>query len=104
MKDIDTRFYNQSQSWHYVRIIEDSMGNKLKAVIRRNAYDNQSYAKCYKFDGNEWKFLNSMPIENCECQVISYVHKKHEARSDLFLQDSQTLFEVANKILNNSPD
>jgi|1_EtaG_2_1085319.scaffolds.fasta_scaffold02044_6 hypothetical protein len=73
--------------------------HKLKAEIRRNAYDDQSYARCYKFDGNKWNLVCSIPIKDCECQVVSYVCKKIDARKDLFFQDSQTLFEIAKKII-----
>ncbi|MBT6051394.1 MAG: hypothetical protein HOG49_31725 [Candidatus Scalindua sp.] len=98
MTEIDTRFYNKDQSWYFIRIVKWN-NHKLKVVIRRNAYDHQSYAKCYKFDGKQWNVVNSMPIEDCKCQVVSYAQKEVDARKELFLQDSQTLFEIAKKII-----
>ena len=65
MTEIDTRFYNKDQSWYFIRIVKWN-NHKLKVVIRRNAYDHQSYAKCYKFDGKQWNVVNSMPIEDCK--------------------------------------
>ena len=112
--EIDKRFFKSNQSWCYTRIItlkiqkakfsEHSKAvtydeHKLKAEIRRNAYDDQSDARCYKFDGNKWNLVCSIPIKDCECQVVSYVCKKIDARKDLFFQDSQTLFEIAKKII-----
>ncbi|MBT6046398.1 MAG: hypothetical protein HOG49_06210 [Candidatus Scalindua sp.] len=99
-REIDIRFYNRSQSWHFVRIQEWD-GHKLKASICRNAYDNQSSAKCFKFDGNKWNLVFSMPIQDCKCKDVSYVMKedRYPKMQELFLLDSETLLEKAKTII-----
>jgi hypothetical protein len=98
--EIDIRFYNKNQSWYFIRIQEWD-GHKLKASICRNAYDNQSYARCYKFDGNKWNVVCSIPIQDCKCKAISYVMKEvnFPRMQESFLLDSETLLELAKKII-----
>ena len=60
---ISERFYNESQSWHYERILNVD-GRKYKVYIRRNAYDSHSYLHGYCFDINttSWQLLVEQPI------------------------------------------
>ena len=98
--EIDIRFYNLNQSWYFTRICEWN-SHKLKVEIRRNAYDNQSYARCYKYDGNKWYIVCSMPIAHCKCKDVTYVMKeeRYPTMQELFLLDSETLLDTAKQII-----
>lgn len=72
---ISERVYNQNQSWyfeHTVLVNEGTTSFKLRVAIRRNAYDNQSYAHVDMWNGNEWKRVLGVPITECVCKSISY--------------------------------
>jgi len=97
MKTIDTRFYNQDQSWWFERIVKLDDGQKLKVVIRRNAYDFQSSAVCKRWDGNKWHLVNSMPIKDCACKPVSYVDKS--PNKALFEKDAKALIAIAKEIV-----
>ena len=97
MKTISERCYNQSQSWHYKKVI--AIGKlTFKIYIRRNAYDSQSYAKVYIYDtiASKWNEIVSAPIMECECEKISYVHKG--VRPSAFVNDACRLLDEAREI------
>lgn len=98
---ISTRVYNQDQSWYFQRTAEiKARGNKkhtLRVNIRRNAYDNQSYAKVERWNGTEWKNVVNAPITECECKGIAYVDNGISARH--FEKDSDRLVQEAESIV-----
>ena len=78
IKLISQRCYYQDQSWYFERTVSLREGTtksiKLKVSIRRNAYDNQSYARVYMWDGTKWNQVVNSPITECVCKIISYVN------------------------------
>ncbi len=78
---ISERFYNQDQSWFFERTtkFESTCGIpqtvKLKTEIRRNAYDCQSYARVFVWNGSEWKLVLNAPITHCECVEACYTSR-----------------------------
>lgn len=95
-KVISEQFYNQNQSWYYVRIIEKD-SHKMKVFIRRNAYDNQSCAQVERWDGTKWQFVYDKPIMECQCKVVSYVQT--DAKKDKFSLDADELLKTAIQIV-----
>lgn len=93
---INTQVFNADQSWYFTRIIKvDAI--KLKVSIIRNAYDDQSKAKVYKWDGNQWHVVHSLPITDCVCKRISYVTQNITAA--VFESDYEKLLAVALQIV-----
>ena len=73
MKPIQEEFYCQDQSWNYLEVFQDDSGQRFRIEIRRNAYDNQSYARIKRWDGSQWQFVTSVPLATCTCKDVSYV-------------------------------
>jgi pyruvate/2-oxoglutarate/acetoin dehydrogenase E1 component len=97
MRTISIRCYNQSQSWHFEKVV--AIGKKtFKVYIIRNAYDFQSYAKVYIYDTKEskWNQIVNAPITECECQKISYVTK--DVNKSVFANDFERLLAEAKQI------
>lgn len=86
---ISERFYNQSQSWFYERIV-DSGSYRFRVFIRRNAYDEQSFVRGYVFCSNtmQWNLIVDRPIIGAACEVSSYADK---GRKELYQQDSDNV-------------
>jgi hypothetical protein len=95
-KTISERVYQQNQSWYFERTVLIG-GEKLKVEIRRNAYDDQSYGRVMKWDGNEWKQVVHSPIQLLQCRHISYVTSGVVASH--FEKDFGQLFNEAAKII-----
>jgi len=98
---ISTRVFNQDQSWVFQRTVEikarKNAKHTLRINIRRNAYDNQSYAKVERWNGTEWKNVVNAPITECECKGISYVDLNISARH--FERDAERLVKEAEAIV-----
>lgn len=71
-KLISERIWNADQSWYFERTVQVGVV-KLKVKIRRNAYNDQSYARVERWNGEEWKIVVTAPITECQCQSLSYV-------------------------------
>lgn len=88
--------YVANQSWYYewVGIHE----RKFKVSIRRNAYDEQSWARGFVYDpvGSKWNQIVNNHIKECDCQSVSY-DNPHIGRND-FLNDRVRLLEQMLKI------
>lgn len=54
-------------------LIDSDHSPKLKASIRRNAYDFQSSADLYAWTDKGWSPILSRPIERCRVFNFSYV-------------------------------
>jgi hypothetical protein len=92
---IEEQCFNQDQSWNYKSVIKVN-GVSLKVDIRRNAYDFQSHAIVYRWDGTKWQNVWSKPITSCNCKSVSYVGK---ATKDDFAADAFSLYTTALKII-----
>lgn len=95
---ISEQFYNESQSWHYQRVLNVD-GRKYKIYIRRNAYDCQSYLHGYCFDTNttSWQRLVELPIYNAACESVSYVQKSVD--KSLFEKDADSVLTQLQQIV-----
>ena len=91
------RVYKGSQAWEYEGLYSFARTHRLKVHIRRNAYDDQSWARCYRWDGAKWQLVGSRTIEECVCKGVSYVDPKPEP--DIFRADADTLLAEAVFIL-----
>lgn len=101
ISNISTKFFNQGQSWNYERIVKCAVRGtpaSLKVVIRRNAYDEQSYGRTYLWDGHKWENVVDYPIGFLKCKSVSYVAQKPSEK--LFEEDFETLLGDALLILN----
>ena len=107
-KIISQSFYQQGQSWQMVGIYEQQNGLRLRVHIKRNAYDEQSFAKLEVFSQTEkkWNLVHSKPIQQCACRETSYVLSPEEferrGHDDMMLVDRDLLVKVANEILNET--
>jgi hypothetical protein len=95
-KLISMRTWKSDQSWNFQTIINFD-GCKLKVEIRRNAYDNQSFARVKRWDGDQWNIVCSRPITECRCQSISYVSKNITDVN--FLKDADSLVDEAMAVI-----
>lgn len=101
IKNISTKFFNQSQSWNYERIVKCAVRGApatLKVFIRRNAYDEQSYGRTYLWDGQKWENVVDYPISFLKCKSVSYVERKPSEK--LFEEGFEVLLGDALLILN----
>jgi hypothetical protein len=96
-------FSNSSQSWHYTShwhaVTRDVM---LRVSIRRNAYDEQSFARVEAFDKtkNEWNTIGSVPFTSTACQEVSYVMRSlTPGQKALFERDAKRLLDLAMVII-----
>lgn len=100
-KLISERCYNQDQSWYFERTVKvknEFNERSLRVTIRRNAYDNQSYARVDVWDTskNVWNRVVNAPITECECKRISYVD--NHISITVFGTDYSRLLDEALKI------
>lgn len=96
MVKITESCYKEHQSWWYRKVvIIDS--HKLRVNIRRNAYDEQSYANVERWDGTKWQVIHDLPITDCACKTVSYVMENITASS--FAIDADNLISIAMNIL-----
>lgn len=74
---ISTRCYLADQSWYFERVTKFNGGITLKINIRRNAYNDQSYAHVSIWDtvNTQWNIVVEAPISECVCQDIDYCSK-----------------------------
>lgn len=45
---------------------------RLRAYIRRNAYDTQSYARVYSWTQEGWKDITFLPVDSLKVHPFSY--------------------------------
>jgi hypothetical protein len=68
---ISVRTWNASQSWHHEATVR-VLAHKIRIRIRRNAYDDQSYAEAQLFTlENGWKQICHRPISACAVAAFS---------------------------------
>jgi hypothetical protein len=97
---MEHRLFKRDQSWCY-EAIWALCGRKLRVMVTRNAYDNQSFCKVQAFDDatTEWKFLCDLPFEKARhCYGVNWTNT--EADQFRFEQDADDVIEKACRILN----
>jgi hypothetical protein len=99
-KIISERCWKANQSWYYEKVIafaSNTRSFKLKVDIRRNAYDDQSHARVYQWDGTKWQLVVKYPIRDCVCQHLDYTMMNVTA--DSFSTDTLYLLKEALQIV-----
>ena len=98
---MEHRIFKRDQSWCY-EAIWALCGRKLRAMVTRNAYDNQSFCKVQSFheDTMEWKFLCDIPFgKGLACYKVSWATDITPDTS-FFEADADLVLEKACRILN----
>ena len=94
MDIITERFYNEHQSWIYEKVVKKG-SLKLRVLIRRNSYDDQSYLRGYAFDAIhlQWNLLVDRPMkkESAKCYEVSYVQPREKANLKSFQDDAMAV-------------
>lgn len=97
---LEHRLFKRDQSWCY-EAIWALCGRKIRVMVTRNAYDQQSFCKAQSFDevSSEWKFLCEVPFEKARhCYGVNWTNA--EADQSRFEQDADDVIEKACRILN----
>jgi len=104
---IKEQCFKESQSWNYERIVKVPtkevndkgfyVSKTIKVSLKRDAYDRQSFARVYLFDGIKWNFVYEEPLENCVFKSISYVSKS--VTKEDFYSDAERILKVALEII-----
>jgi hypothetical protein len=75
------------------RVVETD-GRVLRARVRRNAYDKQSWAMAEVLTGNGWADLVNLPIGDCSVSGFSYVSRAGDWEGAM-ASDLGLLIEIA---------
>ena len=74
-----TKFWRGSQSLEADRVVALSEGHRVRTVLKRDAYDHQSYVRAEVWtDEKGWAFLEYWPIGDFELKNSSYTTKSDE--------------------------
>lgn len=78
MKSISERVWKSDQSWNFERVSVLVDLQRLRCVIKRDAYDFQSYGKVERWDGDKWQIVLTRSIGELDDEVtaISYVQAR----------------------------
>ena len=102
-KVISKRVWNSEQSWYFETVVEllssDRCLKKAKVEIRRNAYDDQSYARAYVLGDDKWERIVFKPIQLCHAKEISYTQKDDCKLRNLFELDCNDLLDELDAII-----
>ena len=100
-KIIETKLYNASQSWCFTRFVDLANGKKVVIEIRRNAYDEQSYArvKVWREEHMDWSHVYSIHHTSMNCMHLSYVWDKERVSEEDFQKDFEILLKQAERFL-----
>lgn len=110
--DLSVQNVHQSWCWEEIRCYtmtdihdDETLGvahtKLLRANIRRNAYDDQSYARIEQWsDERGWMVVASHPIAKLPCAKVSYTHKElDDDKQDLFIQTTDFLFGIGERFI-----
>ena len=61
--NISNRHWYSEQSWYQEVVFKDINGVPLKAYVRHNAYEFQSYAELHRWDGTRWQLVHRIAGE-----------------------------------------
>lgn len=70
---------------------------KIMVEIKRNAFDDQSFAVVKLWTEKGWTFVCQKPIGECQCRSVSYVQDRVD--SNLFQRDCDNLLNIATQIV-----
>lgn len=88
--------YQANQSWCLDRIY--SLGqHRIRVKIRRNAYDEQSYAVVESWHMSGWQQIAHRHISFLACKTVSYQGK--DGQRALFDKDATVLYHMALAVL-----
>ena len=92
MKELTT-IYNGKQD-----LIGSQIDGNVKAYIKRNAHDFQSYGVVQAWTSAGWADIQSFPIERFSVSTFSYV-TNNDAWKDAMARDLSTLIKLGKKFL-----
>lgn len=101
---LDRRIWNAHQSW-YLESHHEVAGRgplpvRVRVLVRRNAYDEQSEANVYRWTNDEgWSRFCGLPITTTPAADVSYTDKDRERVGKLLLATETELLTQAATIL-----
>lgn len=113
-RDLTCDLHRSGQGWCLSNIVAvDS--HRFRVEIRRDAYDDQSYARCDRWDGSAWQPVVDRPIAATPVgatrdlsigeravPVVSYTARElSSAQQALFWQTASELVDVALAVVND---
>ena len=91
MKYSDERVWLGGQAWNYEGHVRNDE-HSLRVTIRRNAFDEQSWARVHRWDGTQWQLVLNKPICHCHCKTLSYVQPNVKVAD--FKKDTEELLQA----------
>lgn len=105
MKLLSEKLYSADQSWIYETLWDlPAKDHRIKVVIRRNAYDSQSYGRAYLFSASEskWNEVAHTSGLKLKCKDASYAMDEQRIIREYkkqFSQDTNDLLQEVKLIL-----
>jgi hypothetical protein len=93
------RVWHANQSWNYEAIIDAGYSFPLRVEVRRNAYDEQSFARVSAWGGPEqgWAHIAARAGVELACRVVSYTER--DVAPERFAADEAALLSDAQFVL-----
>ena len=92
----DERVWQGGHAWNYEGHVRNNE-HSLRVSIRRNAHDEQSWARVHRWDGTKWQLVLSRPICECHCKTISYIQQGVKIAA--FKKDTEELLQATMGII-----
>lgn len=70
---ISERHWQGSQSWNFQRVTRLEDGQTIRTTIKRDAYDDQSYGKVERWDGEKWRGVVRVPLSELPLSCNAYL-------------------------------
>ena len=97
--EITKRTHQESQTLYHTRVYHIGVSTPYRIKIERDAYDHQSRGLVHRWNGDEWKLLLEVPIEELACHALSvYASRKSKATHTDFDKDCEALITEACEI------
>jgi hypothetical protein len=100
VRTIDRQVTHGSQDLTYVEVLM-LRDHRLRVEIRSDAYEDQSYARIKRWDGNQWQFLHDLGrgVRKTPAKMHYKDPAIHGSQEAVFLKDRDTLVKLAGEIL-----
>jgi len=89
---------NAEHSWFFTEVKGKLTGRQLRASIRRNHYDKQSYVKYEVWHASGWQEKHTMGIEGTPAELINCAALLCDLDTELFRRTADIVWDIA-KIL-----
>ena len=99
--DLSVRHAENSWYWQQIRDYSNRETHRLRANIRRNAYDHQSYANIERWSNERgWVIISCHPITDYPCaKVWSGREQLTDNDHEWFIQSAECLFAIGVKFI-----